>query len=396
MLTKRVNRIGLSTTLSINAKAKALRAAGVDVVDLSIGEPDFPTPAHVKEAAKQALDRNLTGYTPNDGIPELKRAIVDKFARDNGLAYDLKDVLVSPGAKYSLYLAMMALVEDGGEVILPAPYWVSYPEQVRVANGTPVIVPTREQDGFCLTAAQLREAITPKTQLVILNYPSNPAGVTYTREQLEALGQVCCEKGIWIIADEIYEKLTYGGHEHISIASLDPEIKARTIVVNGMSKAYSMTGWRLGYAAGPRKVMAAMARVQSHSTSNATSIAQYASVAALNEDRGDLARMADAMVQRRDAILDRLQQMPGVSCTTPHGAFYLFPNISSKFTLEHDGHPVSDAMLFCLYLLNKAHIAVVPGDAFGSPDHIRLSYATGMDRLELAMTRMADALARLK
>ena len=396
MLTKRVNRIGLSTTLRISAAAKALRAEGVDVVDLSIGEPDYPTPAHVKEAAKRALDDNLTGYTPNDGVPELKRAIASKFKRENNLDYELEEVLVSPGAKYSLYLATMALVDRGEEVILPAPYWVSYPEQIRLAGGVPVVVNTREEDGFRLTPARLRSAITFNTKAIILNYPSNPAGATYTRDELAELGEVCKQAGVWIIADEIYEKLSYDGHTHVSVAALAPELKKRTIVVNGMSKAYSMTGWRIGYAAGPREVIGAMAKIQSHSTSNATSIAQYASVAAMEGPQGDLARMAGEMLRRRNTLLRRLESMDGVSCATPHGAFYLFPNVATTYTKQYDGCPVRNSYGLAYYLMKEAHIAVVPGDPFGGVDNIRISYATSMDRLELGMTRMAEALDRLE
>lgn len=396
MLAKRVNRIGLSTTLRISAAAKALKSEGVDVVDLSIGEPDFPTPTHVKDAAKRALDRNQTGYTANDGIPELKRAIIQKFKRDNGLDYGMDEVLVSPGAKFSLYLAVMVLLEKGEDVILPAPYWVSYPEQVRLVGANPVIVQTREEDGFRLTPERLKQVLTFNTKLLILNYPSNPAGVTYTRDELRALGDICRKEGIWILADEIYEKLTYDGHSHVSIASLSPELRMRTVLVNGLSKAYSMTGWRIGYAAGPREVISAMAKIQSHSTSNATSIAQYAGVAALEGPQGDLARMNAEMLRRRNTLLRRLNALDGVSCAEPHGAFYLFPNVRQLYERQFQGSLIRNSYGLSYYLLKHAHVAVVPGEPFGGEDNIRLSYATSMERLEEGMERIARAVETLE
>jgi aspartate/methionine/tyrosine aminotransferase len=396
MLAKRVNRIGLSTTLRIGAAAKALRADGVDVVDLSIGEPDFPTPGHIKEAAVRALEKNLTGYTANEGIPELRRAICAKHQRDNNLRYELDEVLVSPGAKFSLYLAVLALVEKGQDVIIPSPYWVSYPEMVRVAGGNPVFVPTREEDGFRLTPQRLQSVLTFNTKLVILNYPSNPAGVTYSRDQLAGLAEICQREGIWILADEIYEKLTYDGHTHVSIATLSPEVKKRTVLVNGLSKAYSMTGWRLGWACGPREVIGAMNKIQSHATSNATSLSQWAGVAALEGPQADVARMSSEFVRRRNYVLYKLRALESVSCDEPRGAFYLFPNVSAYYDRQFEGSPVRNSYGMAYYLLKHAHVAVVPGDPFGGPDNIRLSYATSMDRLEEGMRRIGEALARLE
>jgi aspartate/methionine/tyrosine aminotransferase len=396
MLAKRVNRIGMSTTLRISAAAKALRAEGKDVVDLSIGEPDFPTPAHVKDAAKRALDRNATGYTANEGIVELRRAICQKHARENNLKYEPDEVIVSPGAKYSLYLAVMVLVEKGEDVIIPAPYWVSYPEQVRLVGGNPVFVPTREEDGFRLTAKRLKQVLTFNTKLLILNYPSNPAGVTYTREQLAELAEVCRQEGIWILADEIYEKLSYDGHAHVSIASISPEIKKRTILVNGFSKSHSMTGWRLGWAAGPREVIQAMNKIQSHSTSNPTSIAQWAGVAALEGPQGEVGRMAAEFARRRNYVLAKLRALDGVTCDEPRGAFYLFPNMSAYFDRQFEGCPIRNSYGLAYYLLKQAHVAVVPGEPFGGEANIRISYATSMDRLEAGMARIAEALSRLE
>lgn len=396
MLAKRVNRIGLSTTLRISAAAKALRADGIDVVDLSIGEPDFPTPQHIKEAAKRALDKNLTGYTANEGIPELRRAIVNKLQRENNLRYEMDEVLVSPGAKFSIYLALSVLIDKGQDVIIPAPYWVSYPEQVRLLGGNPVLVNTREEDGFRLTPERLQSVLTFNTKVLILNYPSNPAGVTYNRDQLAALGELCQREGIWIIADEIYEKLTYDGHIHTSIATLSPEIKKKTVLVNGMSKAFAMTGWRIGYAAGPREIIQAMAKIQSHATSNPTSIAQWASVAAIDGPQGEVARMAGEFARRRNYVLYKLRAIEGVSCDEPRGAFYLFPNMSTYYDRQYEGSPIRNSYGLAYYLLKYAHVAVVPGDPFGGPDNVRLSYATSMDRLEEGMRRITEALSRLE
>jgi len=396
MLAKRVNRIGMSPTLRISGAAKALRADGVDVVDLSIGEPDFPTPQHVKDAAKRALDDNQTGYTANDGIPQLKRAICNKLQRENNLSYELDQVLVSPGAKFSLYLAIAALVDRDQDVIIPAPYWVSYPEQVRVAEANPVIVPTREEDGFRLTPQKLASVLTCNTKMLILNYPSNPTGATYSREQLAGLGEVCEREGIWILADEIYEKLIYDGHQHTSIASISPALQKRTILINGLSKAYSMTGWRIGYAAGPRQVIQAMAKVQSHSTSNATSIAQWAGVAAIEGPQGDVARMAGEFARRRNFLIYKVRAIDGISCDEPKGAFYLFPNVANYYDRQIDGSPIRNSYGLAYYLLKYAHVAVVPGGAFGAPDHLRLSYSSSMDRLEEGMTRITEALGRLE
>ena len=396
MLAKRVNRIGPSTTLRISAAAKALAAEGVDVVDLSVGEPDFPTPEHIKQAAKRALDENRTTYTQNEGTPELRRAICGKLLRENNLRYELDEVLVSTGAKFDLYLTAMALLEKGEDVVIPAPYWVSYPEQVRLAGANPVFVPTREEDGFRLTPTRLKQVLTFNTKMLVLNYPCNPTGATYTREQLAELGEVCRQEGLWIIADEIYEKLTYDGHVHVSIAGVSPEVKKRTILVNGLSKAYAMTGWRIGYAAGPREVIRAMGNVQSHATSNPNSIAQVAAVAAIEGSQGDVARMAAEFVRRRNYLIYKLRAVDGVSCDEPRGAFYLFPNVSTYYDRAFEGSPIRNSYGLAYYLLKYAHVAVVPGDAFGSPDHIRLSYSTSMERLETGMARIAEALARLE
>ncbi len=396
MLSERVNRIALSPTLRINATATQMRAEGIDVVDFSVGEPDFPTPENVKRAGHKAIDENFTKYTNSDGIIELRKAICAKLKNDNALEYKPDEVIVSPGAKFSIYLALTALLNEGEDVIIPAPYWVSYPDQARLCKAHPVFVPTREEDGFKLTPRDLRAAITFNTKVLILNYPSNPCGTTYSREELEAIAEICVRDGIYVIADEIYEKIAYDGHRNSSIAALNPKIKALTVTVNGFSKAYSMTGWRMGYAAGPKEIIQAMSKVQSHTTSNATSIAQKAALEALTGPQNEIQRMAMEFQRRRNHVLYRLRSMPGVSCYEPKGAFYVFPNMSSHFDREYQGTPIRNSYGLSYYLLKVAHVAVVPGDAFGAEGFVRFSFATSMEKIEEGMRRVAEALARLE
>ncbi|HQU32851.1 MAG TPA: aminotransferase class I/II-fold pyridoxal phosphate-dependent enzyme [Thermoanaerobaculaceae bacterium] len=396
MLSERANRIALSPTLRINARATQMRGQGIDVVDFSVGEPDFPTPEVVKRAAKAALDANFTKYTANDGIPDLKKAICGKLERDNGLAYSPDEIIVSAGAKNSLFNVAMALYDEGDDILIPAPYWVSYPDQVKLAKANPVIVPTREEDGFRLQARDLAAAITPNTKAIILNYPCNPSGATYTREQLEAIAEVCVREQIWVISDEIYEKLTYDGQRFVSIASLNDKIKKLTVVINGFSKAFSMTGWRLGYAAGPREIVAACSKIQSHNTSNATSFVQKAAVTALAECDMDVERMRQEFERRRNAIVYRLRALPEVSCASPSGAFYVLPNVTHYLDREFGGAPIRNSYGLAYYLLKEAHVAVVPGEAFGTPAHVRISFATAMDRIEEGCRRIREALARLE
>jgi aspartate/methionine/tyrosine aminotransferase len=396
MLSERVNRIALSPTLRIAATATQMRAEGVDVVDFSIGEPDFPTPSNVKKAGSRAIDQDFTKYTANDGIPELRKAICAKLKADNGLVYAPDEVIASPGAKASLYFALTALLDDGEDVIIPAPYWVSYPDMVRLCKAHPVFVPAREEDGFKLTPRDLRAAITFNTKALILNYPSNPCGTTYTREELEAIADICVRDKIHVVADEIYEKITYDGFRPVSIGSLGPAIKALTVTINGFSKAYSMTGWRMGYAAGPKDIVQAMSKVQSHATSNPTSIAQKAALEALVGPQMDVQRMAMEFQRRRNAILYRLRAMPRVTCYEPKGAFYVFPNVAHYFDREYQGTPIRNSYGMSYYLLKVARVAVVPGDAFGAEGFIRLSFATSMERIEEGMRRVGEALARLE
>jgi aspartate/methionine/tyrosine aminotransferase len=396
MLSERVNRITLSPTLRISARALAMKAQGIDVVDFSAGEPDFPTPEVVKRAAKAAIDADFTKYTANDGIPELKLAICEKLERDNNVRFSPDEVIVSPGAKFSLFTVAQALYEPGDDVLIPAPYWVSYPDQVKLCGANPVFVPTREEDGFRLRASDLAAAITPNTKALILNYPCNPTGAAYSREELEELAEVCVREQIWVISDEIYEKLLYDGRRFTSIASLSEKIKKLTIVINGFSKAFSMTGWRLGYAAGPRDVIAACSKVQSHSTSNATSFVQKAAVVALRETAMDVERMRQEFERRRNFVVYRLRALPRVSCASPPGAFYVMPNIAAYLDREFGGAPIRNTYGLAYYLLKEAHVALIPGEAFGTPEHLRISFATSMERLEEGARRIGAALARLE
>ena len=396
MLSDRVNRIALSPTLRINARATQMRSQGIDVVDFSVGEPDFPTPEAVKRAGKAAIDANFTKYTANDGIPDLKRAICEKLERENGLKYSPDEIIVSAGAKNSLFNVAMALYDEGDDILIPAPYWVSYPDQIKLAKANPVVVPTREEDGFRLQARDLAAAITPNSKAIILNYPCNPTGATYTREQLEEIAEVCVREQIWVISDEIYEKLIYDGKRFVSIASLNDKIKKLSVVINGFSKAFSMTGWRLGYAAGPREIVAACSKIQSHNTSNATSFVQKAAVVALKECAMDVERMRQEFERRRSAIVYRLRSLPEVSCASPSGAFYVMPNVTHYLDREFGGAPIRNTYGLSYYLLKEAHVAVVPGEAFGTDAHVRISFATSMERIEEGCRRIREALARLE
>lgn len=396
MLSDRVNRIQLSPTLRISARAIQMKAQGIDVVDFSAGEPDFPTPEVVKRAAKAAIDANFTKYVANDGIPELKNAICEKLERDNGLRYSADEILVSVGAKASLFNVAQALYEVGDDVLIPTPYWVSYPDQVKLCGANPVFVPCREEDGFKLSPRELTAAITPNSKALILCYPSNPTGAWYSREELEEIAKICVREQIWVIADEIYEKLLYDGLRFTSIASLGEQIKKLTVVINGFSKAFSMTGWRLGYMAAPREVVAACSKVQSHNTSNATSFVQKAAVTALRETSMEVERMRQEFERRRNAIVYRLRTVPGVSCQSPPGAFYVMPNVSAYLDKEFSGAPIRNTYGLAYYLLKEAHVAVIPGEAFGTHEHVRLSFATSMERIEEGIKRVGQALARLE
>lgn len=395
-LAQRVSSVQPSATLALSAKAKALKAQGIEVIDFGLGEPDFDTPDEIKNAAIEALRAGFTKYTAPGGIDELKAAIVDKFLRDNHLQYEKNQVVVSCGAKHSLYNLAQVLFEHGDEVLIPAPYWVSYPDQVRLNDATPVFIETREEDHFLLTRNLLAARITPRTKALILNSPSNPTGSAYTQKQLEELVDVILEKQLIVISDEIYEPFVYDGFKHVSFAAIHPELKNRTIVVNGVSKSYAMTGWRIGYAAGPRDVITAIETVQSQSTSNPTSIAQKAAVAALRGGSRFTEMMVAEFDQRRRYIVKRLNEMPGVSCLMPRGAFYAFPNVTAVMNRRWKNRAFKTVNDLADYFLEEARIAVVAGDAFGAPGHLRISYATALPLIEKGMDRMAEAIKNLK
>ncbi len=396
MISNRIGRLELSPTLRINAKAKVMKAEGVDVIDFSVGEPDFPTPSDIKDAAKKALDDNFTGYTANDGIPELKEAIRNRLREDHGLEYQKNEIIVSSGAKHSLYNLFVSILNRDEEVIIPAPYWVSYPQQVLMVKGKPVIVPTREENGFRLTPEQLKTNINFNTKAIIINNPCNPTGAAYPREELEQICQIAVAEGLLVVADEIYEKVIYGDYRFTSCASLGDKIRNRTVIINGVSKSYSMTGWRIGYAAGPREIIAAMNIVQSHTTSNANSIAQKAAVEALSGHSSEINQMVAEFSARRSYMLSKLKRIPNISCYEPRGAFYLFPNASAYYNSEYGGMKIRNSYGLAYYLLKEAAVAVVPGSAFGAEDNIRLSYATSMECIEEGTDRVIEAMAKLK
>jgi aspartate aminotransferase len=383
-LADRVGRIKPSMTLAIDAKAKELQKNGVDVVGFGAGEPDFDTPAHIKKAAVDALEAGFTKYTPVAGIPELRRAITHKFERENGVSYAPEQIVVSCGGKHTCFNVIQVLCQEGDEVIVPTPYWVSYPEMVRLAGADPVFVPTDESTGFKMTPAQLRAAITPRTRLVILNSPSNPTGAVYTPLEVQALAAICLEKGVFILSDEIYEHLVYGDTMHRSPASCGPAYQAITIIAHGFAKAWSMTGWRLGFCAAPLPIAKAIVTLQSHCTSNAVSFAQKGGVAALDGPQDHLIAWRKAFSERRLYALERLNAMPGISCCEPEGAFYLFPNVSGTGL---------GSVAFCDMLLEEQRVAAVPGVAFGADENIRISYATDMATIEKGLARM-DAFCR--
>jgi aspartate aminotransferase len=394
-ISNRALAIKPSPTLSVSSRAKQMKAEGIDVINFGVGEPDFPTPEYIKDAAKKAIDENFTRYTDTPGTVELRQAICDKFKADNGLDYTPAEVLVSPGAKASIQQVLMAVCDVHDQVLIPAPYWVSYPTQTAVADALCVFIPTKSSNGFKLTADELEQAIanssTPK--VLILNSPNNPTGAVYTKAELEALAEVCVKHNLLVISDEIYEKLVYDGTKHVSIASLSPEIKALTVVINGVSKAYAMTGWRLGYAAGPQAVIRSASRIQEHFASNVNSITQKATLAALQKDDGSLEKMRIEFENRRRFLVSRLNAIEHVTCPTPNGAFYALPD--ANWYIANNNRGILDGYQLCAYLLEEAHIAAVAGDAFGAPGHVRFSYANSMKNLEDGMDRFTEGLRRL-
>lgn len=397
LLADRLARVKPSPTLAMTQRAAEMKAKGLDVIGLAAGEPDFDTPDFIKDAAIAAIKGGQTKYTPVGGTPALKKAICAKLLRDNGLTYQPNQIVVGNGAKQVIFNALVATVNAGDEVIIPAPFWVSYPDMVLFAEGTPVIVPSDEAAKFKLTPAGLEKAITPKSKWLLLNSPCNPTGAAYTEAELRALADVLLKHPqVMIVADDIYEHLAYDGFQFKTIAQVEPKLYARTLTVNGVSKAYSMTGWRIGYAAGPKELIAAIADIQSHSTSNACSISQAASVAALEGPQEFLNDWRKSFAARRDLVVNALNAIPGISCLKPEGAFYVFPRMKElvgKKTPE--GKVITDCGAFCDYLLEAAHVAAVPGGAFGLGGYFRISYATSEKALEEAMKRIAEAVARL-
>lgn len=383
-LANRVEALTPSSTLAITAKAKELKSQGLDIIGLGAGEPDFNTPENIIQAAYKSMQTGMTKYTPSGGLPELKQAVIDKLARDQKLHYKSSEIIIANGAKHALYTLFQVLLNDGDEVIIPTPYWVSYPEQVKLAGGVPVFVEGKEEQEFKINAQQLEAAITDKTKAIIINSPSNPTGMIYTKEELEMLGEVCLKNGIVIVSDEIYEKLVYGENKHISIAEISPELKELTVIINGVSKSHSMTGWRIGYAAGNEQIIAAMTDLASHSTSNPTTTSQFGAIEAYNGSQQTVETMRKAFEERLNIIFDQLIAIPGIECQKPQGAFYLFPNV--KKTAEITGYNNVDE--FVKGLLEEALVAVIPGSSFGADENIRLSYATSLNQLEEAVKRI--------
>jgi len=395
LLSKRIQSIKPSPTLAMNAKAVSMRQAGVDIISFGVGEPDFDTPEHIRAAAKTAMDEGMTRYTAVGGIPELKEAVIRKFREDNNLTYGPEEVMVSCGGKHVLYNLAQAILDPGDEVIIPAPYWVSYPPIAVLADAKAVVVPTSSENDFKLSPEILQQAVTDRTKLLVLNSPSNPTGSVYSRSELESLAAVVLEHDLFVVSDEIYEKLIFDDVSFCSIAQLGDDIKARTLIVNGVSKTYAMTGWRIGYAAGNSDVIAAMTKIQSQSTSNPNSIAQKAAIAALTGPQESVQEMVRIFAERRMYLVNRLNGIPGIRCKTPQGAFYAFADFSDYFPLKKDGQPMGGSANLCEYLLTEGRVALVPGIAFGADDFIRFSFATSLESIEKGLGRIEEALQKL-
>ena len=394
-LSNRLNRLAPSATLAMSQKSSEMKAQGVDVINLSVGEPDFNTPDHIKEAAKKAIEDNFSRYSPVPGYPELRKAIVAKLKNENGLDYSMSEILVSNGAKQSVCNTVMALVNDGEEVIIPAPYWVSYPQMVKLAGGTPVIVNAGFDQDFKMTPEQLEAAITPKTRMLILCSPSNPTGSVYSKEELEALAEVIKRhEELYVLADEIYEHINYVGH-HESIAQF-PGMKERSIIVNGVSKAYAMTGWRIGFIAAPEWIVKGCNKLQGQYTSGPCSVSQKAAEAAYTTSQECVETMRKAFERRRDLIVSLAKEIPGLEVNFPQGAFYLFPKCSSFYGKSYEGRKIETSTDLAMFLLEEGHVATVGGDAFGDPECFRMSYATSDDNIREAMRRIKETLAKLK
>ncbi len=397
LLSKRAREISASVTLAITSKANELKKQGLPVISFGAGEPDFDTPEYIKNAAKKALDEGFTKYTANAGILELRKAICEKLEKENNLCYKPSQIVVSNGAKHSLFNAIFALCDDGDEVIIFSPYWVTYIDQVKLAGGKPVVVETKFEDSFRINFDELNSKITKKTKLIIVNSPSNPTGAVYPKEDLEKLAEIAIKNNLYVISDEIYEKIIYDGVKHVSIASFNSEIKKRTIVINGFSKAFSMTGWRIGYLAADEEIAKVIDDIQSHLTSNANSIAQKASYAALSQEIAfDFASIMSKFCERRDYIVHALNSIEGVKCLAPEGAFYVFPNIKYYLGRSYNGKKIENTVDFCSILLDEAKIAIVPGDAFGDKNCVRFSYALGLNNIKEGVERFKNFLKDLK
>lgn len=391
-LSKRVQTIQPSPTLAIDAKAKKLKAQGIDVISFGTGEPDFDTPQNIKDFAIDAINKGFTKYCPVAGTLELKNAIINKFKKENNLDYTADEIIVSCGAKHSLYNIFQAIFNEGDEVIIPAPYWVSYPDMALLAGAKPVIIKTEDKNSFKLNPNTISNVVTNKTKALILNSPSNPTGSTYTREEVEKIAKVCIDNKLLIISDEIYEKLVYDNFKFYSIAEISPEVKVQTLVVNGVSKAFAMTGWRIGYTAGPKEIISAMTKIQSQSTSNPTSISLKAATEALNGPQDSVELMRIEFEKRRNYIVERLNKIHGIECLIPSGAFYVFPNVSKLLGKKYNGKLINTDVELTDYLLDQAKVAVVPGTAFGASGYIRLSYATSMENIQKGLDRIESAL----
>ncbi|MCD6134755.1 MAG: pyridoxal phosphate-dependent aminotransferase [Candidatus Omnitrophica bacterium] len=396
MIAPRVDLMQESQTLAISARAKVLRAEGKDVVGFGAGEPDFDTPAFIKEKAKEAIEKGFTKYTPASGIKELKEAVKEKFLRDNNLAYDIDQIIIGSGAKYLIFEALFSLLEEGNEVIIPVPYWLSYPQMVTACGARSVFVNTASENNFKLTAENLSAAITSRTRILILNSPSNPTGSVYEEAELKKIAKIIVENDIFCISDEIYEKLVYDGVSHVSVASLSEEIKKKTIVINGMSKAYAMTGWRIGYAAGPPEVIKAISKLQSHTTSCPSSISQYAALAALEVPQDEVGAMVSEFEKRRNYMVDKLNSIEGIKCGLPQGTFYCFADISSLFGKSAGGEIINSSLDFSRLLLEHALVAVVPGVVFGDDKFIRFSYAASFSNMKKGLERLESFVRALQ
>ncbi len=397
IISEKISKIAPSLTLEITAKAKKMKAEGISVIGFGAGEPDFNTPDYIIEGAKKALDTGFTKYTPASGMPELKKAICEKFYKDNGLKYEPAQIVISSGAKSSLYHAICALVDEGDEVILPSPYWLTYPELIKLAGGKCVFLPAGKENGYKVTAEQIISAVTPKTKCIILNSPNNPTGAVYSEKELRDIAKVAEDKKLFVISDEIYEKLIYCGEKHFSIAAVNDYMKGHTVVVNGVSKSYAMTGWRIGYLAAPLEIAKAISSMQSHTTSNACSISQYASVVALTDERGEefIEKMQKIFDERRKYMVQALNEIDGIVCIEPKGAFYVFVDVSAFYGKKYEGTVIDGSLSFAECAL-KAGVALIPGAAFGDDNCIRLSYAISMEDIKEGINRIAKFIREIK